>query len=76
MTPEAIDNAQRDLVAQPLQRGTQQGRTADAVIEKACLVIEDTAVVRDAPAQFGHLRGDGVSDGLLLGRNTGIQRNT
>jgi hypothetical protein len=66
----------RHLIAQAFERGPDQSRAADAVIDEAVVVVNGAAVLGDALAEFSQLTGDGVSLGLLLGRDTSIQSNT
>src|SRR5262249_52812695 len=59
-------------VAQPLQGRAHQRAAAVAVVKEAQLVVQRQAVGGHALPQRGHLAGDGVPLGLLLGRDAGV----
>ena len=73
MHVHALDTAQGNRISQPLQGGTQQGRTAVAFVEELTLGWCFTSLSRHAFLKGSHLAGNGLGVGLLLGGNTGIQ---
>jgi len=74
MHVQPIDHPQRRHVPQPLQGGTNEGRPAVARVRKQAFGVQFQPVLSPSFLPGLDLTGNGLRLGLLVRRNTGIQR--